>query len=82
MVGVYYKLLSYLYFGIDCHNNCLADVPVINSRGLERGQMAQIISYKNDSFQGFLISRLNIVLNEDPRLTVCIAGITNYTHLP
>lgn len=53
MVGVYYKLLSYLYFGIDCHNNCLADVPVINSQGLEWDKWLRLSFIKMTPFKAF-----------------------------
>lgn len=52
MLGVYYKLLSYLHFGIDWHNNRLADVPVVNSPGLEWDKWLRL------SFIKQLLSRL------------------------
>lgn len=53
MVGVCYKLLSYLYFGIDCHNNCLADVPVVNPQGLQQDKWLRLSFRKITPFKAF-----------------------------
>lgn len=59
IVGLYYRLLNYSCFRIDCHNVHLKDVSGVNSQSLEQCEWLRCWIYKNDTFQGFLSLCLN-----------------------